>query len=157
MRGVAGLASFAFGTVLLAHVAGCGSSSRGGPNTPPTQLGIVISAGDHQTAPAGTALVTSLVVTATYQGAPAHDTVIVFTVEQGGGSVASPVGFTGPAEVAHPFGAVSGRTISVTTDAQGQARVTWTLGPQAGFNTLLAGYYTLDTPLPTVTFQATGN
>jgi hypothetical protein len=157
MRGVAGLASFAFGIVLFAEAAGCGSSSQGGPSTPPSPFGIVISAGDYQTAPAGTALVTSLVVTATYKGAPAPGNAIVFSVEQGGGSVASPDGFTGPVEVAHPLGPVSGRTISVTTDSQGQARVTWTLGPQAGLNTVLAGYPTIDTPVPTVTFQATGN
>lgn len=96
---------------------------------PPSKL--AIAGGDGQSARVGSALPIPLQVKVTdgfnnpVAGVDVHFTVIV-----GGGSLSA---------------------ATATSDAQGVARVNWTLGPTAGTQTVVAGYLTL-TP---VTFSAT--
>ena len=95
-----------------------------------------IRGGDGQTTPAGTAVATPPSVTVKdSSGAPVPGEAVTFTVGSGGGSV------TGGA---------------ATTDATGVAVVgSWTLGPGAGANTLVAtSRGAVGSP---ITFAATGN
>ena len=88
--------------------------------------------GDEQQGPAGTALAAPVVVSVLDQNGSAFAGVVVtFSVTAGGGTLSS---------------------ITVTTDANGRARTTLTLGPEPGTNTVTATVEGLES----VTFTAIG-
>jgi concanavalin A-like lectin/glucanase superfamily protein/Big-like domain-containing protein len=92
-------------------------------------------AGDGQTASIGTALPIqpAVQVTDVYGNPSPSGIPVTFTVQSGGGGVSS------------------APSVTVTTDLSGTASVSWTLGSQAGANTLTATSVS-----HTVTFSATG-
>ncbi len=95
--------------VVLMALAACG----GGTTEPaPTATTLALVSGGGQTGPAGQALPQALVVKATTSaGAGVAGVSVTFAVTAGGGTLSA---------------------ASVTTDAQGQATTTWTLGTAAG-------------------------
>src|SRR5436190_2184479 len=79
---------------------------------------VAATSGDAQTDTVARALPVPLVVTVLGEGGnPASDVPVMWTVQSGGGSVGA----------------------TTVTDAAGQASTTWTLGPIAGAQTVLAG------------------
>lgn len=103
------------------------------------QMDVDVVEGDGQTAAPGTQVATDPKVRVTHlpesdDGSPIHDVDVSFTVLSGGGSV----------------GSQGSGSITATTDASGEASVTWTLGPSAGTNELQAAV-----PGDTVVFTAT--
>lgn len=110
-RRIVALLSLAAGVVLA------GSCSKGS-TTPSQILTLTKAAGDSQVASAGAALGASLTVHVKDQsGSPVAGAVVSWSVGAGGGSVGGP---------------------SSTTDAGGNASITRTLGPLAGFQTTTA-------------------
>ena len=98
--------------VLLSVVAACG----GGPAEPrkPTKLEVV--SGSNQAGPVGEALPGKIIVRAGDAQGPLANVAITATVESGAGGTASPR--------------------NLTTDADGNAETTWTLGSKIGTQTL---------------------
>ncbi|MDB4950229.1 MAG: hypothetical protein JWM27_2878 [Gemmatimonadetes bacterium] len=138
--GVATLASWTLGTAagtsnntLDVSATGAGAVTFTASATAGAATSMVKSAGDAQSATAGSAVATPPAVTVTdAHGNPVAGVSVTFAVASGGGSV------TGG---------------SATTNAAGVATVgSWTLGTTAGANTLDAS----STGLTTVTFTATG-
>ncbi|MEZ4412098.1 MAG: Ig-like domain-containing protein [Gemmatimonadales bacterium] len=90
----------------------CSDSGNGGTAPTPVATTLALVSGDAQTATAGAALANPITVKVTDQnGAVMANVSVAFAVTAGGGSVAA---------------------ASVTTNAQGEAATTWTLGPMAG-------------------------
>jgi adhesin/invasin len=106
---------FGLGLFIALALVDCGG---GGDGTGPTLGSIMVSAGNNQVGPAGTALSESLAVIVRDQGgAPFAGANVTFTITAGGGSVS-------PA--------------SRLTDAAGIAKARRTLGPNAGTQTVTA-------------------
>jgi len=121
---VSGVASLA-----LAACGGGGSGSTDGSSRTPTS--VTISAGNNQTAAAGTELPTALSVSVTNaSGQPVAAANVTWVVIEGGGSAA-------PA--------------TSSTNNSGIASTRWTLGPAAGANRVTATV----AAIPPVTFSAT--
>jgi hypothetical protein len=108
--------------MLLAGVVGCGSDSNPvtppppppPPPTPTEAYGMTIVSGDAQKGPFGVALGAPLVVSVTHaNGTPAANVKVNWGVVAGEGSLSS---------------------ASATTDQNGKASVTWTLGPEPWLN-----------------------
>lgn len=119
---------------LLAVVAACGGSSE--PVGPPAAL-TVLTAGPF-TDTAGTALGAPLQVRVTdANGRGVSGVAVRFAVTSGGGTVSR--------------GTIGGSAVTDTTDAQGDADATWTLGTVVG----LHGASATADGLPSVEFQAT--
>jgi plastocyanin len=107
-----------------------GTNPPAGDDTP---AAMVVSSGDNQTGTAGAALANPLVVLVTDpDGDPVADVTVTWTILSGGGSLASSTS---------------------TTNAQGQAEITYTLGADGGTYTVRAAVAGT-TPLAT-TFTAT--
>jgi hypothetical protein len=115
--------------VLLSLVAACGE----GPAEPrkPTKLAVV--SGSNQSGPVGEALPGRIIVRASDGQGPLADVVVTASVESGAGGSAAPA--------------------SLTTDADGNAETTWTLGGQIGTQTLT--FTTTGVPAAAVTAAAT--
>jgi hypothetical protein len=115
--------------VILYLVAACG----GGPAEPrkPTRLDVV--SGNNQLGPVGEALSGTVVVRASDGQGPLGGVVVTAAVESGAGGSASPS--------------------SLTTDADGNAETTWTLGSRIGTQTLTLT--TSGVPAAAVTATAT--
>ncbi|MDH3497977.1 MAG: plastocyanin/azurin family copper-binding protein [Gemmatimonadota bacterium] len=125
----AGAAAFA----LIAGAAGCGEegSNPPPPNTTPAAISVV--SGNNQSATVGTALPAPLIVNVTNSdGAALSGVVVSWTVVAGGGALGS---------------------ATSTTNAQGQAQTTYTVGANAGANQVQAAVQS-NTSLST-TFSAT--
>ena len=123
--------------ILAAVVASCGGGggehSIIGPTQTPASLTLV--SGNSQTATAGQACNAPLVVkVATSSGAAASGVLVAWSVLTGGGSL---------------------NATTSTSDVNGLASVTWTLGPTAGTNSVSASVPSVTT-IPPVTFTATG-
>ncbi|HXO85086.1 MAG TPA: plastocyanin/azurin family copper-binding protein [Gemmatimonadales bacterium] len=106
-----------FGLVLLASMvlSSCGGGGDDGAGPAPNT--VAVSAGNNQVGAAGTAVAESLAAVALLNGAPLEGVNITFAVTAGGGSV-SPT--------------------SRTTNAAGVAKTRFTLGPNAGTQTVSA-------------------
>lgn len=119
-------------TVLAAACAGERATNPITGNTTPAT--ITAAAGDNQSGTVGGALADPLVVTVrNSDGETLRDVAVSWTVVSGGGSLASPTS---------------------STNAEGRAQITYTLGPAAGANTVQAAVSS-DASL-SVTFTATG-
>ncbi|HXY68814.1 MAG TPA: Ig-like domain-containing protein, partial [Gemmatimonadales bacterium] len=140
--GIAQVTSWTLGTFVgLQSLAATAAGLAGSPVTftanaylpPPPQ--ILVNGGNNQSATAGTAVaVPPSVVVRDYQGNGVGGLAVTFVVTGGGGTVVP--------------------TTAVTTNASGIAQVTsWTLGPTAGTNSLVA---TSPGAASTATFTATG-
>jgi hypothetical protein len=93
----------------------CGSTAPDGPGAP---VLVAVTSGNAQTAAVGTPLASPLVVTVTdVQARPVPNVVVTWNIAQGNGAVS-------PA--------------TSTTDAEGQASATFTVGTQAGSNVVSA-------------------
>lgn len=118
---------------IVALSANCGGGDGTGPGTPQPSAIAPVS-GNNQAGPAGQPLTQPLVVRVTAStGAAVAGVSVAWAVTAGGGSVPS----------------------TSTTNAQGQASVTWTLGPPAGVQTASASVVGL-TGSP-VSFTATAS
>jgi hypothetical protein len=107
-----------------------GTAGRTGISVITTASSLALVAGTNQHAPAGNTLAQQVVVRATSRrGTPAAGQLVTFKVADGQGSV-------------------DPRT--ATTDADGRARATWTLGDYPGRQTLLASVATVDSALAIV-------
>lgn len=115
--------------VLLSVVAACG----GGPAEPrkPTRLDVV--SGSNQSGPVGETLPGRITVRASDAEGPLADVVVTVAVESSAGGSAAPA--------------------SLTTDADGNAETTWTLGSKIGTQTLT--FTTAGVPATAVTAAAT--
>ncbi len=122
-------------SVLL--LAACGGGD-GGPATPTVgpPAAIVAVSGDGQTAGAGAQVASPIVVKITdSKGLAVNGATVTFTITSGAGSVSN---------------------AATTTDANGLAQTTWTLGTTAGSATVDARVTTTVVPAPgAVTFHAT--
>ncbi len=109
------------GTLVLAGATITCSSNE--PNPPAEAAVLAMTGGNSQSAPAGQALANPIVVRATDDnGDPVADVTVAWSAAAGGSVSAS----------------------SVTTDDDGRASVTWTLGPAAGSQTATAAVDGLD-------------
>jgi plastocyanin len=99
--------------VIVAVAGAAGLSCGGGDNsgTPPSTTTIAKTAGDGQEGRVGQTLVDPVVVTVTDNGAPAVGETVTWSITAGGGTIAP---------------------TSVTTDADGHASSSWTLGTASG-------------------------
>jgi subtilisin family serine protease len=97
---------------VLVGATGCGGD--GGPTSPPAPSAIAVVSGNSQAGTVGQPLAQPLVVrVTTATGPPATGATVSFATTSASGSLSA---------------------TSAHTDAQGQASVTWTLGPRAGAN-----------------------
>ncbi len=88
-------------------------------DAPAGQPRLRVVSGDLQSAPVGTVLAVPLVASLTdATGLPLAGRQLVFRVAEGDGALAS--------------GGAPARTLALTSDAQGRAQVSWTLGTRAG-------------------------
>jgi hypothetical protein len=107
-----------------------GTTGRSGVSVITTAAGLTLVAGTNQRTLAGGALPQPVVVRATNRrGGPAAGQLVTFKVSDGQGSV---------------------EPRTATTDADGRARATWTLGDYPGRQTLLASVEKLDSALAIV-------
>jgi hypothetical protein len=121
---------------IAAMSAAVGCSGNDG-TAPPTASAIALVSGDHQTGTVGQALAQPLVVRVTDKnGASVSGVGVSWAITAGGGGVS---------------------VASVTTDAQGHASVTWTLGPSAGSNNNSAQASAQGLSGSPVTFAASGS
>jgi hypothetical protein len=108
---------------LLLLAAACSGSDSGTnpdpkPETKPTPAALIVVGGDGQTHTISTPVASPLAVKVTAaDGRPVPNVPVSWSVAEGGGSLSA---------------------ASTTTDAQGEARVQWTLGPRAGQNRVTA-------------------
>lgn len=117
--------------LIVGLLAGCGGDEMTGPD--PQEPALASASGNDQSAAVGQALANPIVVVHTLDGSGVSGTTVSWTVTAGGGSV-SP-----------------GTSI---TDGSGMASTVWTVGPNAGANSVLAtGTGLTGSP---VTFGATG-
>ncbi len=115
----------------------CSDSGNGGTTPTPVATTLALVSGDAQTGTAGAALTNPITVKVTDQDGDAMANVAVaFAATAGGGSVAA---------------------ASVTTNAQGEAATTWTLGPMAGANSNTATASVTGLTGSPVTFTASAN
>jgi adhesin/invasin len=135
-RPLVSITGWAAVAVIMAIVA-C-SSEDNGTNPPPgntTPAAIAVTSGNNQSGTVNAALASPLVVTVTNSdGDPLSGVGVSWTVAAGGGSLSA---------------------ATSTTNAQGQASINYTLGPNAGTNTINAAV-TSDNSLST-SFTATAN
>lgn len=125
---------FWLGPAAIVAAASCSGSDG---IAPPSATAIALVSGDHQTGTVGQALAQPLVVRVTDKNDAGVAGVAVSWATTGGG------------------GGVSGA--SVTTDAQGHASVTWTLGPSVGSNNDSAQATAQGLSGSPVTFSASGS
>lgn len=126
-----------FFTLVVATAVACGDSGTSDPDPDPdtTPAALLIEGGNNQSAEVGVALGAPLIVRVeNAAGDPLNGKTIDWSVESGGGSLGSS---------------------SSTTNAQGLAQATYTVGSAAGPNQVVASVR--DATNLTVTFTATAN
>lgn len=118
---------------LLLAVAAMGACGEDNGTNPQPQTSVAIVSGNAQSGQVGAALANDVVVRVSRDGSGVQGTSVAWSVTAGGGSV---------------------NPTTSTTDADGLASTTWTLGPSAGANTVQAAVSGA-TGSP-VSFSATG-
>ncbi len=136
MRVQSGMARAGLAAVAAGLVFGCSGDGGSGPSQEATT--IAVASGSVQNGTVGTALPTPIGVRVTDAGGdPVAGVAVTFAVTDGGGAVAA--------------------AAPVTTNTQGEASTTWTIGTVSGVNNNVATATAAGLSGSPVTFRASGN